>query len=132
MLQQIQLSRRVVILSTPLVAVIAACGSRTSIPTADEEIVNSLIATKQSLLPSLSAFPDVANQQQQHIAALSELTSAFPAVSTSAALVGSPSASLTEISAHTRSIALSTTDRELRRLLLIISASDAVHAVVTA
>lgn len=128
----LHVSRRTILAAAPAIALLASCGIGRKSPTADQQLVASIITAKQVLLPSLGNFPEVVAQQQQHIDALSTYCDALPAPSPGIAPANTPSSVLAAMSQERSSHALSVSDSELRRILLLIAASEAVHAKVTA
>ena len=129
--EQFTVSRRAILVAIPTVAAIAACGMGRT-PTADELLVNAVITEKLALLPALVAFPDVASQQQTHIDVLSRFTASAPKPAPSAAIVGTPATALYDMSTRHIGQALSATSADLARILILIAASESVHAQVTA
>lgn len=118
--------------STPVVAFLSACGFAARTPTADQLLVDSIIYEKNAILANLADVPIVASQQQEHIDALLPFSSNQPMATPTALPSNNYSTSLADLSTQITSRALSATDHELSRLLLLIAASDAVHAQVTA
>ena len=125
-------TRRSVLVSTPVLALVAACGIGAKSATPDQLLAQSIIDEKQALLPSLASFPSVASQQQAHIDALATFAWSTTVPSTTAVPIISTAATLAELSDNTLSQSMRASDSELRRLLILIASSDAVHAQVTA
>lgn len=125
------LSRRAFVIALPVIAAIASCGFRRT-ATADELLVNGIIAEKLALLPHLTSFPEVATQQQRHIDVLSGFTNSAPtSAATAAPTIGSLN-KVAQMSAQHMAKALTANSKELRRILLLIAASESVHAKVIA
>lgn len=124
-----QITRRTAIGSALGVLALTACGAQSDSTGTTNEILD-LVTEKQRLLAQLqqmnrAAAKTIAEHQQAHLAALSsycDLPSAVPSF-----LPVEPSVALTRIVSECNWLIASPIDDELRRILLLVGASDTVH-----
>jgi hypothetical protein len=115
---------------TPFGLVLAACGFGLRSSKKDELLVTEIIRAKVDLMASLTPYPEVAAQQQQHIDVLSSFFPIVPKSSSSPIPTSALPQTLSDMSRIHTSQALNATNPELRRIVLLVAASEAVHAQV--